>query len=159
MLTIRLQRRGRKNDPSFRVIVTESKYKPKTGKYLEMLGSYEVKSGKVQLNPERIKYWMSQGVGVSGTVHNLLVDAKIIEGKKINVLNRKTPIVKEAPAAAPAPAAEAPAAPVETPADVSSEASAKEEAPAAEAPAAEAAPEGLPAQAGESAVAPETPQA
>lgn len=90
MLTIRLQRRGRKNDPSFRVIVTESKNKPKTGNYLEMLGSYDPRTDRVDLVSERIKYWISEGATVSGTVHNLLISQKVIEGKKVNVLNRKT---------------------------------------------------------------------
>ncbi len=147
MLTIRLQRRGRKNDPSFRVIVTESKFKPKTGKYLELLGNYDPRTDRVVLNAERIKYWMSQGVGVSGTVNNLLVDAKIITGKKINVLGKKTP-PKPAPVEEPKAAPVVAAAPAAAP--VADEAVA-EVAAAAEAPEAPAA--------GESPVAPEAPQA
>lgn len=124
MLNIRLQRVGRKNDPSFRVIVADSKLKPKTGNVLEVLGSYNARQGKPALKAERIKHWMSVGAKVSGTVHNLLIDAKVLTGKKINVLNKKTPIVKEQPAEAPkaeapkaeAPKAEAPKAEVEAPA-------------------------------------------
>lgn len=95
MLAIRLQRVGRKNDPSFRVIVTDSKMKPKTGNFLEVLGSYNARQGKPIINTDRAKYWMSVGAKASGTVHNLLVDLKAVSGKKINVLGRKTPIVKE----------------------------------------------------------------
>lgn len=98
MLNIRLQRVGRKNDPSFRVIVADSKLKPKTGNFLEVLGSYNARMGKPVINIERAKHWMSVGAKASGTVHNLLVDLKAISGKKINVLNKKTPIVKEVPA-------------------------------------------------------------
>ena len=111
MITIRLQRRGRKNDPSFRVIVVDSKKKPKTGNYLEMVGSYDPRQDRVELKGERIKEWMSQGATVSETVHNLLVSQKVITGKKINVLPKKTAPVKEAPAQEAAPVA---AAPVET---------------------------------------------
>ena len=113
MITIRLQRRGRKNDPSFRVIVVDSKKKPKTGNYLEMVGSYDPRTDRVELKGDRIKQWMSNGATVSGTVHNLLVSNKVIEGKKINVLPKKTAPKKEPVAAAPAatpaaaPAAEA----------------------------------------------------
>ena len=114
MLNIRLQRVGRKNDPSFRVIVTDSKWKPKTGKFLEILGSYDARKGKPVINVERAKHWLSVGAQASGTVHNMLVDLKAVAAKKINVLGKKTPIIKETPAeaAAPAPvaAAEAPAA-------------------------------------------------
>ncbi|MBI5078020.1 MAG: 30S ribosomal protein S16 [Candidatus Yonathbacteria bacterium] len=99
MLAIRLQRVGRKNDPSFRVIVTDSKMKTKTGNFLEVLGSYNARMGKPVINTERAKYWISVGAKASGTVHNLLVDFKAVSGKKINVLGKKTPIVKEVPAA------------------------------------------------------------
>jgi small subunit ribosomal protein S16 len=127
MLAIRLQRVGRKNDPSFRVIVTDSKMKPKTGNFLEVLGSYNARQGKPVINTERAKHWLSMGAQASGTVHNLLVDLKAVAGKKVNVLGKKTPIVKEVPkeevkAAAPVVAAVTPApeavveAPVETPA-------------------------------------------
>ena len=90
MLTIRLTRVGKKNDPSFRVIVVDSKKGPKTGSYLEMLGSYDARSDRVDLKPERIKHWMSHGAQVSDTVHNLLVSQKVVEGKKRNVLPRKS---------------------------------------------------------------------
>ena len=96
MLAIRLQRVGRKNDPSFRVIVADSKLKPKTGNVLEVLGSYNARMGKPVINIDRAKHWMSVGAKASGTVHNLLVDLKAVTGKKINVLGKKTPIIKEA---------------------------------------------------------------
>ena len=95
MLTIRLQRRGRKNDPSFRVILVESKRAAKTGNYQEMLGSYDARTDRVELKADRIKHWISMGTTVSDTVHNLLISQKIIEGKKINVLPRKSPPKKE----------------------------------------------------------------
>jgi len=95
MLTIRLQRRGRKNDPSFRVIVVDSKTAPKSGKYLELVGSYDPRTDRVELKGERILHWMKEGASVSGTVHNLLVSQKIIEGEKINVLPKKSAPKKE----------------------------------------------------------------
>ncbi|OHA79908.1 MAG: 30S ribosomal protein S16 [Candidatus Yonathbacteria bacterium RIFCSPHIGHO2_01_FULL_44_41] len=116
MLAIRLQRVGRKNDPSFRVIVADSKLKPKTGNVLEVLGSYNARMGKPVINTARAKYWMSVGAKASGTVHNLLVDLKAVSGKKINVLGKKTPIVKEASvevAKAPVAAVAAPVATAE----------------------------------------------
>lgn len=116
MLMIRLQRTGRKNEPTFRVVLTDSKNGPKSGKSLEVLGSYDSRRGdKAVIDADRVKYWMSQGAKTSGTIHNLLVSKKLIDGKKINVLPKKSPIRKEgdtaAEAAAPAenaaPAAEA----------------------------------------------------
>ena len=108
MLAIRLQRVGRKNDPAFRLFVTESTRGPKSGKYVELLGSYHPKTKATNLKPERIKHWMSVGAQVSGTAHNLLIKNAVIEGKKINVLPKKTPIKKdvvEAPVAEAAPEA------------------------------------------------------
>ena len=90
MLTIRLTRVGKKKDGSFRVIVVESKRKVQPGNYLEMVGSYDPRVDTVSLKADRIKHWMSMGATVSDTVHNLLVSQKIIEGKKINVLPKKT---------------------------------------------------------------------
>ena len=121
MLVIRLQRVGRKNDPSFRVIVADSKLKPKTGNFLEVIGSYDARKGAPIINTERAKHWLSVGAKASGTVHNLLLDLKVVSGKKVNVLGKKHPIVKEAPAEE----AKAPAAPAKAPESV---------APAEEAP-------------------------
>lgn len=104
MIIIRLQRVGRRNDPAFRVVVTDSKRGPKAN-YLEMVGSYNPKAGTIELNAERIKLWISNGAQVSDTVHNFLVSKEIIKGKKINVLPKKTAPVKEVPAAAAPPAA------------------------------------------------------
>ena len=94
MLKIRLQRTGRKNDPAFRVVLTDSKNSTKSGKFLEILGSYNVKKGEVLFKGERITHWMKNGAQVSDTVHNFLVSQKIIEGKKKNSLSRKAPTQK-----------------------------------------------------------------
>ncbi|MEK7109443.1 MAG: 30S ribosomal protein S16 [Patescibacteria group bacterium] len=112
MLTIRLSRVGRKNDPSFRVIVVESKRKPQPGNYLENVGSYDPRVDRIELKADRILHWIGMGATVSDTVHNLLVSKKIIDGKKINILPKfKAPEVakvEEAPVTTEV-AAEAPA--------------------------------------------------
>ena len=111
MITIRLTRVGKKNDPSFRVIVVESKRKPQPGNYLEMVGSYDPRTDRIDLKADRITHWLGMGATTSETVHNLLVSNKIIDAKKINVLPKKTVAKVEAPAAPEAvPAEEAPAA-------------------------------------------------
>ena len=94
MLKIRLQRIGRKNDPSFRAVLTDSKNSTKSGRFLEILGTYNPKAGEKNLVTDRIKYWMSQGAQCSDTMHNFLVHDKVITGKKINVLPKKSPTVK-----------------------------------------------------------------
>lgn len=94
MLKIRLQRIGRKNDPSFRAVLTDSKNSTKSGRFLEILGTYNPKAGEKNLNADRIKYWMGQGAKCSDTMHNFLIHDKVIEGKKINVLPKKKPTLK-----------------------------------------------------------------
>lgn len=91
MLMIRLQRIGRKNDPAFRVLLTDSKNSTKSGKFKEILGSYNLKSGEVIFKADRVNYWISKGAQLSDTVHNFLVHQKLIEGKKKNVLSKKSP--------------------------------------------------------------------
>ena len=121
MLMIRLQRTGRKHEPTFRVVLTDSKNGPKSGKYLKNLGWYDSRidnDANKQLDVAEIKAWMSKGAQLSLTLHNFLVGAKVIEGKKLNALPKKTIQKKaeaeEAPKAQPTPAPTE-TAPVESP--------------------------------------------
>lgn len=98
MLKVRLQRIGRKNDPSFKIVLVESQRAAKSGSALETLGSYNARMGNPVINGEKIKYWMGKGAQVSPTVWNLLISQKILSGKKINVLPKKSPPKKEEPA-------------------------------------------------------------
>lgn len=93
MLKIRLQRIGRKNEPAFRLVVTDSKNGPQSGKFLEILGSYTVKSDGVVLKKERITHWIANGAQVSDTAFNMLVKQGVVEGRAKNVLSRKSPTV------------------------------------------------------------------
>jgi small subunit ribosomal protein S16 len=99
MLKIRLQRIGRKNDPAFRAVLTDSKNSAKSGRFLEILGTYNPKLSerkeRTKFLPDRIKYWMGKGAKLSDTMHNFLVQEKVIDGKKVNVLPRKTPTKKK----------------------------------------------------------------
>lgn len=96
MLMMRLQRVGRKNDPSYRLVVVDKRTGPKSNKNIDHLGSYNPKLGQVSIEAEKAKQWLSKGVQPSDTVYNLLVTHKIIEGKKRNALSRKSPIIDEA---------------------------------------------------------------
>lgn len=125
-----MQRTGRINRPSYRVVVVEHTASPKVGKVVESLGNYDPATKTRELNADRIKYWISVGAQPSDTMHNMLVSTGIISGKKINVLPKKTVEKKEEPVVeAPAPVVEAPLAeaPVEESAPV-------EETPAEETP-------------------------
>lgn len=105
MLKIRLQRIGRRNDPAYRVVVGEHTLGPKSGKFVERVGSYNPKTKERILNVDRIQHWLSVGAKASGTVHNMLVSEGVVSGKKVNVLPKKTVPVKEEEPVAEAPAA------------------------------------------------------
>lgn len=82
MLKIRLQRVGRKNDPSFRLVVTEgATAAKKIGKFLEVLGNYDARKDRCSVKDERVKYWIKIGAKVSKTAHNLL--AKLARQKSV----------------------------------------------------------------------------
>jgi len=156
MLKIRLQRTGRKHSPAFRLVLTDSKNSTKSGRFNEVLGSYDPSKTNEALNADRIKHWISMGAGLTGSVSNLLIKKGLIRGKKThvgmdNVVKAPAPVVEEAPAEevvaeapevtpepevvaeAPveAPVAETPAEPVvEAPVETPAEAPAPEETPA-----------------------------
>jgi small subunit ribosomal protein S16 len=134
MLKMRLQRVGvRKHETTFRLVLTDSKNSTKSGRFKEILGSFDPRKTTEAFKTERINHWLGMGISVTPTVHNLFVTHGLIKGTKKNVLPRKTPIIKEvketpvaevAPVTEAAPIAEAPIVetPVETPASPETEA-------------------------------------
>jgi len=89
MLTLRFQRQGKKRDFIFRIIAVDSKVAINSGKSKEILGWWDPRVNKFELKKERILYWVSQGAQPSDSCYNLLVRAKIIEGKKRPISIRK----------------------------------------------------------------------
>jgi len=105
MLVIRFFRIGKKNQPSFKIVVTDKRNPPGGGRFIEEVGFYNPLTKEKFLRRERFQYWLSKGAQPSPTVHNLLVEEKIIQDKKIPVhpvrkLKREgegEPIAKETP--------------------------------------------------------------
>lgn len=81
MLTIRFNRRGKKNKAYFRVVLQEKIVAP-NGKHVEILGSYDPHLKRDSLKKERIKYWLDQGAQTSDSVYNFFITKGIIQGKK-----------------------------------------------------------------------------
>ena len=157
MLTIRLARAGVKKRPFFHIRVADSR-KPRDGRFIEKVGYFNpIAAGqevRLEVDQERIDYWISQGAQLSDRVTTLLKRNEetseqtekresVKEAKRLKKLADKATlkVVEEAPAEE---AAEAPA--EEAPAEEAAEAPAEEapveeaaEAPAEEAPAEEAA--------------------
>ena len=144
-LRIRLSRGGAKKRPFYRIVVADSR-RPRDGRFIERLGTYNPMVAKdhperVVLKDERISYWVGVGAKPSDRVARILAGAglgsmpAIPEQTKQHMPRPKTvERQKEAEEAAEAPPA------VEAPA---------EEAAAEEAPAEEDAAEETPADAEE----------
>ncbi len=84
MLRIKFSRKGKKNQPFFRIIVLE-KSKDPFGDFLEDLGYLNPLTKKTSLKVDRIKHWISQGAQPTGSVHNLLIKEGVIKADKVKV--------------------------------------------------------------------------
>jgi small subunit ribosomal protein S16 len=89
MLVIRFFRVGKKNQPAFKIVVTDKKNPPRGGRFVEEVGFWNPITKEKFLRAERIKYWLSVGAQPSESVYNLLISEKIVEGKKIPVHKKK----------------------------------------------------------------------
>ena len=81
-LKIRLSRAGAKKRPFYRVVVADTR-KPRDGRFLERLGTYDPMLPKdhperVRLNEERIRHWLGVGAKPSDRVARFLGAAEII---------------------------------------------------------------------------------
>lgn len=115
MLKIRLQRTGRENIPTYRLVVAQ-KSAPVKGKFLEVLGHYLPARDPVvfEHKDERIIHWIGKGAIPSETVARLLRKAGLKNmDKYIHTYTKKKPKGEEAAAPAAAPATAAPAATAE----------------------------------------------
>ncbi|MGB6526090.1 MAG: 30S ribosomal protein S16 [Candidatus Acidiferrales bacterium] len=77
-MTIRLSRIGKKKQPSYRVVVIE-KTRPRDGRFVEIVGTYDPLKNPavINLDAERIKYWLGCGAQPSDTVRSFLRNQKI----------------------------------------------------------------------------------
>jgi small subunit ribosomal protein S16 len=107
MLAIRMRRVGSKKRPFFRLVVARSEA-ARDGSFLEILGSYypRAKPAKVEVDRERVDYWVSKGARPSDTVRTLIA----------RHLPPPAPATDVTAAAASAPPVPRPAAPVAEPA-------------------------------------------
>ena len=107
MLTIRLTRKGKKNQPFFKVVVIDKRRSSKGGRAVEDVGYVDPLGKRKNFKKERILYWISKGAKPSPTIHNYLVSEKIIDEPKINLFKKSKKPVEATLATAPASAAPA----------------------------------------------------
>ncbi len=73
MLKIRLSRRGSRNRPFYRIVVSEGKQVP-TASALDEIGYYNPISdpAEIKIDSERVEHWVQKGARLSPTVQRLL---------------------------------------------------------------------------------------
>jgi small subunit ribosomal protein S16 len=73
MVAIRLRRAGSKKRPFFRVVVTDARA-ARDSSFVEILGFYNPRTrpAVVQVNTERVNYWISKGAQPSDSVRTLI---------------------------------------------------------------------------------------
>ncbi len=89
MLRIRFLRAGKKNQPFFKLVVTDRRNPPKGGRPVEIVGFYNPLTREKELKKDRIGHWLSVGAQPSDVVHNLLISEGILKGKKLAVHGAK----------------------------------------------------------------------
>lgn len=79
---IRLRREGRKKTPMYRIVVADSTA-PRDGRFIEIIGQYQPRSGENALNLkiDRVNYWMDVGALPTDTVRSLLRRAGVVKSR------------------------------------------------------------------------------
>jgi small subunit ribosomal protein S16 len=87
---IRLRRTGRKKQPSYRIVIADSR-SPRDGKFIEVIGQYSPRQGEQALNleTERVNYWLDNGAQPTDTVRSLLRRAGVLKTRHETRLGRK----------------------------------------------------------------------
>ena len=77
-VVIRMTRRGAKKKPIYRIVAADSR-RPRDGKFLEMLGTYDpLKSeNNIKVDAEKVTSWIKKGAKPSQTVASLLRKAGV----------------------------------------------------------------------------------
>lgn len=71
MIKIRLQRGGKKNQPLYRIVVTEKSLK-RSGKAIEVLGSWDPEKDKLTIDKKKVDEWIKKGAQPTNSVKKLL---------------------------------------------------------------------------------------
>ena len=76
---IRLRRMGAKRAPFYRVVVADSRY-PRDGRFIEEIGTYDPTKDPaiVNIDSEKAKKWIANGVQPTDTVKNILINQGIL---------------------------------------------------------------------------------
>ena len=101
---IRLRREGRKKTPMYRIVVADSQ-SPRDGRFIEIIGQYQPRfSGDTAINlqVERVNYWLNVGAQPTDTVRALLRRAGVLKERHEARLTAKGVVIKPKAGSVPA---------------------------------------------------------
>jgi small subunit ribosomal protein S16 len=100
---IRLRRTGGKKQPSYRVVVADSR-SPRDGRFIENIGNYNPRTDPptYTIDEERARYWLSQGAQPTDAVARLLEKLGIIAERQLRYNTPKASVTPSAVEGAPA---------------------------------------------------------
>lgn len=100
---IRLTRKGKKKQPTYRVVVADSRA-PRDGRYIEQIGRYDPRQDPsvIVIDNERAGYWLSKGAQPSDAVRKLLEISGALDARPVKIKDPKVHVVDEAAQAADA---------------------------------------------------------
>lgn len=87
MLKIRFFRTGRKHQPFYRIRVVNKNNPPASGRFIADVGFYNPLTKECEIDKEKTLKWIGNGAKPSDRVNNLLIEKKIIEGEKKQVVS------------------------------------------------------------------------
>jgi small subunit ribosomal protein S16 len=109
---IRLTRKGKKKQPTYRVVVADSRA-PRDGRYIEQIGRYDPRPDPsvVEIDDERARYWLGQGAQPSDAVRRLLeitgvLEATRVRTSRVHVVGEEAQVAADVEEAAPGVAEE-----------------------------------------------------
>ncbi|MEK7094280.1 MAG: 30S ribosomal protein S16 [Patescibacteria group bacterium] len=89
MLAIKLQRIGKKHQPSYRLVVAERRSKIQAPP-IEDLGSYNPFTKTFEVKKDRVTHWVKVGAQPTTSMHNLLVKNRVLTTPKKVVKLKKS---------------------------------------------------------------------
>lgn len=84
MVKIRFRRVGKKKQPHYRIVVSDSA-SPRSGRFIETIGHYDpgTNPATVIVKEDKLQEWMGKGAQPSESLRKVLVTCGILKGEKI----------------------------------------------------------------------------
>jgi len=93
---LRLKRMGAKQKPFYRIVAADSR-SPRDGRFIEIVGTYNplLKTDKVNLDEEKVIYWLQKGAEPTDTVKSILSTSGLWAKFKNSKVKKAKPKVKK----------------------------------------------------------------